>query len=296
MQFAYYPGCSLKQTSSLLDKQTRVVFESLGIQLKEIKDWNCCGATSASKVNKYLEVGMPARNIGIAESENFSEMIIPCSACYLKTALAKSKLEEDSGLKESINTELKHKVQGQLKITSILEPLFEMAQSGQLAEKVERKLSGIYAVSYYGCMLTRFPKDIPIQDNIENPKYMDTILESIGCNSLDWNCKTYCCGASAAMYDYETSTNLMAKIYKDAISRGANCFVTTCPFCQMNLDSYQNHILEKSNISYRIPVYFITELVGRALGLSIEDLQIDRHFIEATTLIKEAEINEGDNE
>lgn len=287
MDIAYYPGCTLQASAALYDLQTRKVFEALGIGLKEIEDWNCCGATSAGKINDFLAVAMPARNLGIAESTGLSEMVIPCSACYSRTLVAQQHLENDPDLKAEINEELSEKVRGTIKVSSILEVLLTTVDSGVLAEKVSRELVGLEPVCYYGCILTRFPIDVAVPDNVENPQGMETILQALGVNALDWNYKTDCCGASASVNDREAATKLMAKIMKDAVARDANCFVVTCPMCQLNMDAFQDEFCKEHGIEERLPVYFLTELIGLSMGMDIETLQIDRHFVESTKLLKE---------
>jgi heterodisulfide reductase subunit B len=278
MEIAYYPGCSLKQSSNLYDSQTHDVFSRLGITIREIDDWNCCGATSAGKVDDFLAVAMPARNIGIAEQQGFTEMVIPCSACYSRTLVAQKKLEDHPDLKNRINEGLFRKVKGNLKVSSILEVLSSIPKK-TFKEKLKKKFKQLNAVCYYGCMLTRFPEDVPVPDDVENPQAMEQILKIIGVHALDWNYKTACCGASAAMNDPDTAIMLMHKIIADALDRGAECFVVTCPMCQMNLDVHQDKVCEKYGINQRLPVYFLTELIGLALGMSSQRLQIDRHFI-----------------
>ena len=287
MDIAYYPGCTLQASSSLYDVQSRRIFKEIGIDLKEIEDWNCCGATSAGKVDDFLAVAMPARNLGIAEAAGFSEMVIPCSACYSRTLVAQKQLEEDLALKEEINTELTKKIQGSIKVSSILEVLLTKVASGELAESVTKKLKGIKASCYYGCLQTRFPLNVPVPDDVENPQGMETILKILGAKVLDWSYKTDCCGASASVNDQETALNLMTKIMKDAVARGANCFVVTCPLCQLNLDAYQEKFCKAHGIQERLPVFFITEMIGLAMNMDVEELQIDRHFIDGSALLKE---------
>ena len=287
MDIAYYPGCTLKASSSLYDVQSRRIFKELGINLEEIEDWSCCGATSAGKIDDFLAVAMPARNLGIAEAAGFSEMVIPCSACYSRILVAQKRLEDSPALKEEINGELTKKIQGKIKVSSILEVILTKVASGELAEKATKKLSGIKAACYYGCLQTRFPLDVPVPDDAENPQGMETILKVLGAEALDWSYKTDCCGASASLNDQETALNLMSRIMKDAVTRGANCFVATCPFCQLNMDAYQDKFCKKHDIQERLPVYFITEMIGLAMGLDPEELQIDRHFVDGTGLLKE---------
>ncbi|MBC8439975.1 MAG: CoB--CoM heterodisulfide reductase iron-sulfur subunit B family protein [Deltaproteobacteria bacterium] len=288
MEIAYYPGCSLHSSSALYDLQTRLVLKKLGINLNEISDWNCCGATSAGKIDDFLAVIMPARNLGIADASGFPEMVIPCSACYSKTLMAQKHLENDLDLKNKINAEFSKKVTGSIKISSILEVL--LANLNELTGQANKKLIGLKPVCYYGCMLTRFPYDLPVPDNVENPKGMETILKTLDANPIDWSYKTDCCGASASVNDEEMAFSLMSKIMQDALARGANCFVVTCPMCQLNMDAYQDKFCEKHGIDKRLPVFFITECVGLALGMGIKELQIDRHFIDGEGLLKELDI------
>ncbi len=293
MDIAYYPGCSLKASSALYDVQSRRVFEGLGIYLKEIPDWNCCGATSAGKVDDFLAMAMPARNLGIAEATGLAEMVIPCSACYSRTLVAQNRLEKDPVLKDTINAELSRKVAGYIKVSSILEVLLTAVASGDVAKSIrvdKKTLKGIKPVCYYGCLQTRFPEAVPVPDDVENPQGMEKVLKALGIQALDWSYKTDCCGASAAVTDGDAADALMARIVKDAVARGANCFVVTCPMCQLNLDAYQDRLGPRHGIRQRLPVYFITEILGLAMGMGVEELQIDRHLTDATTLLKELEL------
>ena len=290
MEIAYYPGCSLHASSQLYDIQNKLVFKKLNVDLREIEDWNCCGATSASKTNDFLSVALPARNLGIADATGLSEILIPCSSCYSRTLVSQRRLQEDTPLRDTINEELSHKVKGRIKVSSILEVLLPRVASGELSEKATKKLEGLKPACYYGCLLTRFPSDVAVPDDVENPQGMETVCKALGAEPIDWGYKTDCCGASAAVNDADVSMGLMAKILKDAAARGANCFVTTCPMCQFNVDAYQDQVAEKYGIRERLPVYFITELMGIAMGMSPQALQVDRHFVDSMRLLKELKL------
>ena len=290
MEIAYYPGCSLQASSELYDIQSRLVFRRLGVELKEIEDWNCCGATSASKTDDFLALALPARNLGIADASGLSEIVIPCSSCYSRLLVSQKKLIDDPGLKNKINAELTKKVEGKIKISSILEVLVSKAISGEIAEKSIKKLEGLKPVCYYGCLLTRFPCDVKVPDNVENPQGMEIVCKVLGAQPLDWSYKTDCCGASAAINDTDTSLFLMSQIIKEALARGANCFVTTCPMCQMNMDAYQDQVCKRYGIQKKLPVFFITELLGIAMGFTPQEMQIDRHFVDPLGLLRELKL------
>jgi len=287
MEIAYYPGCSLHASSELYDIQCKLVFDRLGLELKEIEDWNCCGATGASKTNEFLSIALPARNLGLADATGLSEILIPCASCYSRTLVSQKRLASDAVLKDAINAELGHKIEGKIKVSSILEVLRPKVDSGEIAGKAVKKLTGLKPACYYGCLLTRFPVDIDVPDNVENPQGIEVVCKAIGAEPIDWSYKTDCCGASASVNDAEQSQLLMSRIFKDAAARGANCIVTTCPLCQMNVDAYQDEVGEKYGIEKRLPVYFITELIGVSMGIDPVLMQVDRHFVDAMGLLKE---------
>ena len=185
----------------LYDIQCRKVFGQLGLELKELEDWNCCGATSASKTDDFLAVALPARNLGIADASGLSELLIPCSSCYNRTMVSQKILSEDPELKDKINSELSKKVEGKIRISSILDLLVSKANSGGLLKSQQKnwKVSSLHVTT--GCLLTRFPCDIKISDNVENPQGMETVCRALGADPIDWSYKTDCCGASAAMND-----------------------------------------------------------------------------------------------
>lgn len=293
MEIAYYPGCTLHASSRLYDIQARLVLGRLGIELKEIEDWNCCGATSAAKTDEFLSIALPARNLGIADAGPYAEIVIPCSSCYSRTLISQKRLASDPALRDAVNAGLdpKQKFEGRIKIRSILELLVGKAREGVLAEKTVKKLEGLRPACYYGCLLTRFPMDMEsLPDDRENPQGMETVLGALGAEPLDWSYKTDCCGASAAVNDTDTSLLLMSRILNDAAARGANCLVTTCPMCQLNLDAWQERIGQRffnGIAAKKLPVYFITELAGVAMGIDAREMQVDRHFIDAIGLLRE---------
>ena len=290
MEMAYYPGCSLHASSQLYDIQCKMVFSNLGIELKEIEDWNCCGATAAAKTDDFLAIALPARNLGIADATGLSEIVIPCSSCYSRTLISQQRISCDPEIKDAINAELGKKIDGKIKVSNILEVLRTKVDSGEIAEKATKKLAGLKAACYYGCLLTRFPCDVKVTDDVENPQGMEIVCKALGAETVDWSYKTDCCGASASVNDAEESQLLMSRIMKDAVARGANCFISTCPLCQFNLDAYQDEVGKKYGITERLPVYFITELIGLSMGFDPVQMQVDRHLTDAMPLLKELKL------
>jgi heterodisulfide reductase subunit B2 len=290
IQLAYYPGCSLHASSQLYDIQCKLVFDRLGIELREIEDWNCCGAAAASKTNDFLALALPARNLGIVDAMGLAEIVIPCSSCYSRTLVAQKTLSSDPLLMSSINENLTHKIGGSIRVSNILEVFTRAVGTGILVEKAFKKLTGLRPACYYGCLLTRFPCDVDINDDVENPQTMEMLCKTLSAEPIDWNYKTDCCGASGAFTDAEQAQLLISRIVQDAVARDANCIVTSCPLCQFNVDVYQDKVRKKYRIGKKLPVYFITELLGLAMGIDAEEMQVNRHFVDAMGLLRELKL------
>lgn len=279
-ELTYYPGCSLHGSSKLYDVSVRKVLDKFGVTLKEIDDWSCCGATSAEKTDHRLGIALPARNLGLAQKEG-KPVLAPCSSCYSRLVSANVAQKNEPELLKDINKDLDAPYTETVPVKNILELLYEGLQEKD-APKIVQPLHGLKVVPYYGCLLTRIPGHTP-SDNVENPVMMDKILKMIGAEPIDWSYKTDCCGASSAVADRPVALNLIKKLLDEAIEAEADAIVTSCPMCQLNLDMYQ----EQANPAKPLPIYFITELVGIALGLKKEmEKEIKRHFVDGTTLLK----------
>ena len=286
MEWGYYPGCSLNQSAAGYNRQVRLILERLGRPVKEVPDWNCCGATSAGKLDDFLAAALPARNMGLAIAAGFSRMVIPCSGCYSRTLSAKARLEVNPALKEAVNAEISHPVTGDIEIVSILQVLSELVSEGLLEKGVTRKLTGLTAACYYGCV-TRFSEKVPFFEDAENPQVMERVLAALGAETVDFAGKTKCCGASAAVNDKPTALSLMAPILRDAIARGAQCLVVSCPMCQLNMDAYQNEVRREFGIEKGLPVYYVTQLMGLAMGLDPKELDFSAHFVPGLGLVRD---------
>lgn len=286
MEWGYFPGCTLTQSASAYDRQVRAVMARLGATVGEIADWNCCGATSAGKVDDFLAAALPARNLGLAESQGFSRILVPCSGCYSREKAAQHRLFSAPGFLESVNARLSHRVTKKIPVVSILEALDDALSGGGLGETAEKKLTGLKAAPYYGC-LTRLADKAPFFDDKENPRVMERILSGLGVESVDFSAKTRCCGASAAVNDRDTSVSLMAAIIAQAVERGANCMVVSCPMCHMNMDQGQNDAGNLLGIKNRLPVYYITQLIGLSMGFDPGSLGFSEHFVDGLPLLAE---------
>ena len=279
MEFGYYPGCALHGSSNDYEKSVRACLDKLEVKLTELEDWICCGATAAHSINQKLATALPARNLAIAEKAGFDRMLAPCPMCSMELLKAKEKIAEDDAIRSEMSEIVELPVVGTTDVVNLIQVIQAIGME-TILEKQTTKLEEFKPACYYGCLLTRPPKTLKF-DDCEHPSSMETILSALGASPVDWNYKTECCGAGMTLCNAETVTDLAHKIIDNAKKHGANAIVTACPMCQMNLDMRQSAVEKKFGEKYQIPIYYLSDLVGIALGLSKKDLGIDRHYVPA---------------
>ena len=257
MKVSYYPGCSLHGTAKEYDQSVRSVSHALGIELEEIEDWSCCGATSAHSTNFKLSVALPARNL-IAAEKKAQDVMIPCAACFNRFKTAEHHLSQDPELKAEIEEIVGGRYQGSAAIRNPIDIIVRDIGLEALAAKVVKRLAGLKPVSYYGCLLLR-PPDVCRFDDAENPVLLDRILAVLGAEVRPWSFKTDCCGGSLTISKTEIVVRMVDKLMEMAREAGANCLVTACPVCMANLDM-------RSSKDAGLPVFYFTELAALAMG------------------------------
>lgn len=281
IRIGYYPGCTLTGTAVEYDKSFTGIAPLLGVDLVEVPDWNCCGASSAHAINRKLSLALAARVLAIAEQEGMDRVFVPCAACYNRLVKAQVEAAENETLRQEISTIIEMPFSAETKPVSILEFFSEMG-SEKIKSLVKKPLEGLKVACYYGCLLLRPPKLIRF-DDCEAPKVMEDVVEAIGAEPVEWAFKTECCGAGFSLSKKEVVLNLTEKILRNAKLEGADVIIVGCPLCHANLDFRQVDILKK-NKDINIPVLYITELVGIALGLTPKDVGMPSHFIDASAI------------
>lgn len=288
MKLAYYPGCSLKGTSFEYETSLLKILEVLNINVEEIPDWNCCGASAAHSINHNLAVALPARNLAIAEKEGFDSVLAPCAACSNRLKAASYELKNDDVLRKKITDSLEMPYSAETGVSNMLEFLTGVAGKDKIKAAVKKSLAGLKVASYYGCLLVRPPKVMQFDDP-ENPVTMDELVALTGAEPVDYSHKTECCGAINSLSKPDVVMALTGKVLYDAKKNGADLVVVACPLCHSNLDVRQREIERKYDEKLALPVLFITELLGLAFGLSPKELAIDGHMVAADSITKKLE-------
>lgn len=275
MKIGIYPGCSLTGSSREYNESVIAVAKALDIELVEIKDWNCCGATAAHAMNEELSLSLPAKIMANAEEQGLTEVVVPCAACYNRLKVTQHELKDDKK-RTRVTDILKMPYKGNLKIINVLQMLEAYG-----AENIKAKITkpfGHKVACYYGCLLVR-PHSILQFDRVEDPQSMDTLIKAVGGTTLDWAFKTECCGGGFSVSRTDLVVKLSGNILKDAADRGAEALIVACPMCQSNLDMRRGAINKTLETPSDIPVIYITQAIGLALGVSAKELGLQRHFV-----------------
>ena len=277
MNLGYYPGCALHGSSDDYEQSLRACFSALGVAIEELDDWICCGATAAHCLNPKLSIALPARNLALASQRGFAELLAPCSMCSMQLLKAQRLMARDAALAEEITRIVEGTPNG-TRVLNLVQA-FELVGLDTIKAAVKNPLKDLEVACYYGCLLTR-PPEIVAFDDCEQPELMERIVAALGAKTVAWNYQTECCGAGMTLASEETVLELSHKILVDAARHGANALVVACPMCHVNLDMKQSAIEERYGTKLGMPIYYLSDIVGLALGLTPEQLAVNRHFVE----------------
>ena len=278
-EFAFFPGCVLTQAAKESKMALEAVAPRLGIKLKEIPGWSCCGASQAQDVDPVATLVANARNLALAEKMNLP-VLTSCSTCLLM--LRRAKAELDGGKKDRINTFLAKgnmHYAGTSEVTSLLWVLAQNAQV--LKSKVVRPLANLKVAAFYGCHSLR-PEHALGFESAVNPTSFETVVAALGGQTVPFAKRLDCCGFHAVYPAEKSVMHMTSQIVDSAAASGAACIVTPCPLCQMQLDIYQEAAQDISKSKARMPVLHLSQLVGIALGIPAKELGLDYNVIDAT--------------
>ena len=277
MDLNYYPGCSLHGTAHDYHVGILTVFRGLGVNLVELDDWNCCGASSAHVMHPEASRELPARNLLIA-SRSERPLLTPCAACFHRLRLCQSlfkKKPEDHRASVITKVEVIH----------INEMLMKEEVRKKIQEKIKVRLAGLKTVPYYGCLTVRPPQAMN-NPHPEDPREMDSILNLLGADVVNWSYKTDCCGGNLAMTRPDIVRKLSGDLFEAAREAGGEVIVTDCPMCQANLDTRQKEIERERKTSFQMPVVYITELLAVAMGLPETRSWWRKHIVDPVPLLR----------
>lgn len=278
-KYLLYPGCSMESSAKAYMESLQAILEPLGVQLEEIEDWNCCGATEYLGINLIPAYSLIARNLALATKQmNGTRTIVaPCSACYLNLAKADYYMQERPALGLKVNQALEagglQYKPGTLEVRHLIDILVYDVGLDVIKSKVTRPLSGLRIAPYMGCMLPRPDYQHRWSDH-EHPTELDDLLRALGAEVIDFPLTTSCCGGHMTQIGPETAFELIRRLVADAEERGAHLMATVCPMCQLNIDAYQGEMNHYFETNYHMPILFFTQLMGLGFGRKPAELGI----------------------
>ncbi len=277
MKYAYYPGCASESTARDQHSSVVAVAKALGLELAEIKGWTCCGSTPGHQTDKMLAVSLAAANL-VKAAETGYDMLMNCAACYSRMKHANHEMANNEELRKRVEDAIGSSYDGSVKVRHFIEVLLVDVGISNIKKAAINSLFGLKVAPYYGCLLVR-PPDVTGFDDPENPESLDLLINAIGGESIDWPYKVECCGAGHTLTRVDVVAALSESIIDAAKDSGANCIVVACPMCQMNLDMRQLDIKKITGKKYNMPVLYLSQLLGLALGVPRKELGLNRLMI-----------------
>jgi heterodisulfide reductase subunit B len=276
--YSYFPGCSAESTGLGLGLSAQVIAGPLDMELAELEDWNCCGSTPYGSLDEVEAIAVAARNLALAEKRGL-DLVTPCSACYITLNKANLHLQEHPKLMAQVNEALAVaglEYHGHIRVRHLVDVLVNDITPEFIASRVKLGLKGLKVAPYYGCQLVRPQYGL---DDTENPQTLDRLVTCLGAEAVNFPLKARCCGGSLTLSEEDRALVLMCKILQSAVDNGAQCLVTPCPLCQTNLDAYQSRVNAAFKTDYKLPVLFITQLIGLALGVEAKHLGMNTNIV-----------------
>lgn len=278
MKYLYFPGCSLKGLGRAYEESLLPVLRHLGVELQELEDWNCCGATAYMSVDEMQAAVLASRNLALAERAGSQDLLAPCSACYLVLNKVQHNLADFPDVRATVQSALQRAHLGYTGRTRVRHPLDILLHDiglDVIREKVVRPLRGLKVAPYYGCQIVR---PYATFDDAFQPTTMDRLLTTLGAEVVPYPLKTKCCGGSLTGTVPEAGLRLSYILMKGALRRGADVIATVCPLCHFNLDAYHDEI-ERRWGPVRIPTVYFTQLMGLAFGFAPGKLGLHRNLV-----------------
>ena len=282
--YTYFPGCSAEATAIGLGLSVQAIAKPLDMELIELEDWTCCGSTPYGSLDELESICVAARNLALAEKTGL-DLVTPCSSCFITLYQADIKLKDHPQLMLQINEALavaNLEYHGNLRVRHLTEVLVNDITPEVITTKVKRPLNGLKVAPYYGCQLVRPDYGF---DNPEFPQSLDRLVECLGAEAVPFPLKNRCCGGSLIIPEEDLALGLLRKLLDNALENGAQCIVTPCPLCQTNLDAYQSRVNSKFKTHYHLPVLFITQLIGLALGIDPESLGLNTNIVSPSEVL-----------
>jgi heterodisulfide reductase subunit B len=294
-RYAYYPGCSLETMAASYHVSSMEVAHKLGIELEELEDWNCCGATAYSKVDELLATVLCARNLAIAEKQGLN-IVAPCNACYKNLWTTNAAMRRDPDLAEHMNYALEAdnlRYDGNVEVSHIMQAFVSDGALESVRRQAGNRIKGLRVAPYYGCQIVRPRRPGVDLAQAEAPTFFEDLLKAAGADPVPYPYKLRCCGAALMVSNRRAALQMTRDLLQSAVDAGAEVIATACPLCQVNLECYQTQVNTEFGTNFKVPVLYFTQLVGLALGVKPSKLGIGSELVSVTPALATAGNGQG---
>jgi heterodisulfide reductase subunit B len=274
---AFFPGCSLATSAKENYESMRGFCRALGYNLAEIPDWNCCGTSSAHCVDPELAFDLASRNLSLVPSG--SRLLVACPTCYKQLKKTHRHCLRDESFRRRYERNWSRELDPDLEIVPFLQFLAEHDLTGLFGTQ-NHTLKGLRTVPYYGCMLARPP--VLSRDGSDSG-IMESVLENLGATTLLWSYASHCCGTFLSISRPEIATPRVNAIMENAVREGAECIVTACSMCHLNMEI-------RCTSQEKLPIFHFSELLSLASGAGGERDWFSRHLIDPRPLLEGREL------
>jgi heterodisulfide reductase subunit B2 len=290
VEVAYFPGCTLSTTASGFDRALRGSAAILGLELRELANWNCCGATFPLLADNVMDLLGPARVLVGARQQGHQRLTTACTTCYNVLRRTNLLIRRDADKREKLNLFMETDYQGDLEVLDVMQVLRDEVGMEAIARAVTRPLAGLKVAAYYGCMVLRPPAEVSYEANPDRQSTLDDLLTALGAEPVDYPHKAECCGAYLAVTAEEVTAEMVHTILAAAGRAGAEVVITNCPLCQFNLDRQQERLRLKHAGFRPLPVLYFAELLALALGHSLKGDDLHNHRVDPRPLLGQHEL------
>lgn len=286
MKYLFYPGCSMQRSAKPYLDSLEAISDLLELDLQEVEDWNCCGATEYNSINRTASHALVGRNLAIAQgmANGSSTLMAACSACYLNLAKTDHTMAEDEVFNARINDALSagglSYQPGSVDVRHALDVIINDVGLEKIKPLVKKPLEGLRVAAYYGCMIVRPDLDNRF-GNPEHPTVLEDLMAALGAEVIDFPMKTYCCSGHMTQISSDTAYEMIRRLLYGAHQYEADILVTVCPMCQLNLDAFQSETNKFFHTNYEVPILYFTQLIGLAFGLGAKELGLGAEFVDA---------------
>ena len=282
MILPYYPGCTLYTKAKPLNTSMHATFAAIGVELKELAHWYCCGTTFNLARDNRMSLIAPLRILAKAQKEN-GKVIVPCAVCFNTLKRANYIFQQDAEALKIINEHLEESYDGN---ENVMHPLEFFRDNKELIQnKLKKDLKGMKLGWYYGCLLLRPEEEVQFEDP-ESPTIFEDFISLIGATPIDFPLKVECCGSYLVVNSPDAAIEASYKLLRNAQGNGAEAIVTSCPLCHYNLDVLQSKIKKAHSGFKEIPIFYFTQILACALGVEEKGLGLEQNKVSPINLLK----------